>query len=230
MHTADNELITRVRRELAAAGAPERAVDMQRYMKSVMPFHGVRRPEVRSICRIIFDEHPLSSERSVDATVGQLFTTAGRREEHYAALQLARHRRYRAYQTPARVPLYRTLIEIGAWWDTVDEIAANLIGPILLSHPDQVRPTIVEWVTDPNRWLRRTAIIAQLAAKQHTDRDLLTDAIDANTADPDFFIRKAIGWALRQHARTDPQWVRDFVAAREDRLSALSKREARKHL
>ena len=230
MHTADNELIARVRRELAAAGDPDRAIDMQRYMKSAMPFHGVRRPEVRGICRVIFDERPLESERTVDATVEQLFTTAGRREEHYAALQLARHRRYRPYQTPVRVPLYRTLIVTGAWWDTVDEIAANLIGPILLSHPDQVRPTVVEWITDANLWLRRTAIIAQLAAKQNTDRDLLTAAIDANTADPDFFIRKAIGWALRQYARTDPEWVRSFVAAREDRLSGLSKREARKHL
>ncbi|WP_395309163.1 DNA alkylation repair protein [Mycobacterium sp. AMU20-3851] len=230
MHTADEELIARVRRELSAAGDPDRAVAMQRYMKSEMRFHGVRRPEVRSICRIIFDEHPLHSERAVEATVEQMFTTADRREERYAALELARHRRYRSYQTPDRVPLYRALIVAGAWWDIVDEIAANLIGPILCSDPDRVRPTIVGWATDPDLWLRRTAIIAQLAARQNTDLDLLTAVIDANADDPDFFIRKAIGWALRQYARTEPDWVRAFVAAREDRLSGLSKREACKHL
>jgi 3-methyladenine DNA glycosylase AlkD len=78
--------------------------------------------------------------------------------------------------------------------------------------------------------VRRTAIIAQLGAKQRTDLTLLAAAIDANTGDTDFFIRKAIGWALRQYARTDPTWIQAFVDAREDQLSGLSKREARKHL
>ncbi|HET7741859.1 MAG TPA: DNA alkylation repair protein [Mycobacterium sp.] len=227
---ADVELITRVRHELAAAGDPDRAPLMQRYMKSAMPFHGVRLPEVRRICRTVFDTHRLDSEESLDDTVGQLFTAADFREERYAAIQLARYRLYRRYQTPARFPLYRTLIITGAWWDTVDEIAANLIGPILASHPGQVRSTLVAWATDPNLWLRRTAVIAQLGAKHHTDLELLTLAIDANAADTDFFIRKAIGWALRQYARTDPAWVRAFVETREHRLSGLSKREACKHL
>jgi 3-methyladenine DNA glycosylase AlkD len=227
---ADVELIARVRHELTAAGDPDRAPQMQKYMKSAMPFHGVRVPEVRRICRTIFDTHPLDSEESLDDTVGQLFTGATHREERYAALQLARYRLYRRYQTPARVPLYRTLIVTGAWWDTVDEIAANLIGPILASHPGHMRSTLVAWVTDSNLWLRRTAVIAQLGAKHHTDVELLTLAIDANTVDGDFFIRKAIGWALRQYARTDPAWVRAFVEAREHQLSGLSKREACKHL
>lgn len=115
-------------------------------------------------------------------------------------------------------------------WDTVDETAGNLIGPILRSHPGQVRPALVAWATDANLWLRRTTVIAQLGAKQHTDLDLLTLAIDANAADADFFIHKAIGWALRQYARTDPAWMQGFVAARDDQLSGLSKREACKPL
>ena len=87
-----------------------------------------------------------------------------------------------------------------------------------------------EWATDDDRWLRRTAVICQVGAKDRTDLDLLSHAIEANLDDRDFFLRKAIGWALRQHARTDPDWVRAFVAAHDDRLSGLSRREALKHL
>jgi len=87
-----------------------------------------------------------------------------------------------------------------------------------------------DWATDPDRWLRRTVVICQLGAKERTDLDILEKAIDANLDDPDFFLRKAIGWALRQHARSDPDWVRAFVASRGDHMSALSRREALKHL
>ncbi|HEX7824414.1 MAG TPA: DNA alkylation repair protein [Mycobacterium sp.] len=224
------ELIDDVRRELAAAADPARAPAMQQYMKSDMPYYGVRLPDVRRICRPIFAAHPLESDGAFGDAVDRLFACATHREERYAAIELAKHRLYRTYQTPDRLPLYRRLIVAGAWWDTVDDIAGNLIGPILVAHPGEVRPIVLGWATDENPWVRRTAIIAQLGAKQRTDLGLLTAAIDANAPDKDFFIRKAIGWALRQYARTDPAWVREFVDAREDRLSGLSKREARKHL
>lgn len=224
------ELVAAVRRELAAAAEPDRAPAMQAYMKSDMPFHGVRLPDVRRICAPLFHTHTLGSEECFDDTVACLFVDATRREERYAALQLARHRRYRPYQTPERLPLYRRLIVVGAWWDTVDEIAGNLVGPILATYPAQVRPVVLAWATADDMWLRRTAILAQLNAKDRTDLELLTAAVDANADDTDFFIRKAIGWALRQYARTDPAWVRAFVDARGYRLSGLSKREARKHL
>ena len=92
------------------------------------------------------------------------------------------------------------------------------------------RPDRARWAVGDDRWLRRVAVICQVGAKDRTDRVLLSDAILANAADRDFFLRKAIGWALRDYARTDPAWVRDFVAAHEDELSPLSKREALKHL
>ncbi|ULN47871.1 DNA alkylation repair protein [Mycolicibacterium goodii] len=223
-------LIDRVRRELAAAGDPKRAPAMQRYMKSDMPYHGVPMPEVRRICRVIFAQHPLDSASTLEAAVSQLFLEASHREERYAAIQLAEHRLYRPYQTADRIPLYRNLIVAGAWWDTVDEIAGNLVGPILAAHPSEVRLTVVGWATDEDLWLRRTAIIAQLGAKEQTDLALLTYAIEANIGDTDFFIRKAIGWALRQYARVDPDWVRDFVADHETQLSGLSRREALKRI
>jgi 3-methyladenine DNA glycosylase AlkD len=223
-------LITAVRKGLAAAADPVKAPAMQAYMKSEMPYYGVSLPEVRKVCRAVFATHPLNSAEELDDTVEQLFVEASHREERYAALQLADHRLYAEHQTPQRIPLYRQLVTVGAWWDTVDELAGNLIGPILLHFPDEVRPIVLSWTTDQHLWLRRSAIIAQLNHKAMTDLDLLTTAIDTNAADNDFFIRKAIGWALRQYARTNPDWVRRFVDAREDTLSGLSKREARKHL
>ena len=224
------QMIDDVRRELAVAGDPDRAPAMQAYMKSEMPYYGVRLPDVRRICRPIFAAHPIESAGAFDDTVERLFVGATHREERYAALELAKHRLYRSFQTPDRLPLYRRMIIGGGWWDTVDDIAGNLIGPILLAHHTEVRPIVLGWATDGNPWLRRTAIIAQLSAKQRTDPTLLTQAIEANAGDTDFFIRKTIGWALRQYARTDPAWVHAFVDAREDQLSGLSKREARKHL
>lgn len=224
------QMIDDVRRGLAAAGDPDRAPAMQAYMKSELPYYGIRVPDVRRICRPIFAAHPIESAGVFDETVLRLFVGATHREERYAALELAKHRQHSSFQTPDRLPLYRRLIVDGGWWDTVDDIAGNLIGPILLAHPTEVRPIVLGWATDRNPWLRRTAIIAQLGAKQRTDLTLLTQAVDANAGDSDFFIRKAIGWALRQYARTDPAWVRAFVDAREGQLSGLSKREARKHL
>ena len=199
-------------------------------MKSEMPYRGVSLPEVRRLCRPLIAAHPLDTAGEFEHTTRQLFMQATFREERYAAVFLARDRRYRSMQTPDRIPLYRELVVAGAWWDTVDEIASNLIGPILLEQPDRVRPVVATWITDDDRWLRRTSLIAQLTAGDRTDLDLLTAAIDANAADRDFFLRKAIGWALRQYARTDPDWVRRFVDDREDQLSGLSKREACKHL
>jgi 3-methyladenine DNA glycosylase AlkD len=230
LQVAANQLTDGVRQALAAAGDPSRAPAMQEYMKSNIPYYGVRLPDVRRICRPIFSAHPIDSAGAFDDTVERLFVGATHREERYAAVELAKHPLYRPLQTPERIPLYRRLIIAGDWWDTVDDVAGNLIGPILLAHRADVLPTALAWVTDENRWLRRTAIIAQLGSKRHTNLALLTHAIDANSGDTDFFIRKAIGWALRQYARTDPAWVQSFVDAREGQLSGLSKREALKHL
>ena len=95
-------------------------------------------------------------------------------------------------------------------------------------NPAIVRPVVRRWARDTDRWRRRAAVICQIGAKDGTDTALLAEAIEANLADPDFFLRKGIGWALRQHARLDPDWVRTFAATHD--LSPLSRREALKHL
>jgi 3-methyladenine DNA glycosylase AlkD len=121
------------------------------------------------------------------------------------------------------------MIVTGAWWDHVDAVS-HLVGAVLLAHPAELGPLLREWSTDTDRWLRRTSIICQLGFKARTDTDLLATVITANVSDREFFVRKAIGWALRDFARTDPDWVRQFVSAHVAELSPLSRREALKHL
>ena len=208
---------------LAVRADPAAAPGMQAYMKSAVPFLGVAAPARAELLR---DLRPLLVDRAaVTAAADLLWDGARFREERYVATALAR----RLAPQPERLAAHRHWIVTGAWWDHVDEIAARLVGPALGADPAAVTPVLRTWARAPDRWLRRTAVICQLGAKDGTDLELLTEAIEANLDDGDFFLRKGIGWALRQHARTDPDWVRSFVAA-HPALSPLSRKEALKHL
>ncbi len=122
------------------------------------------------------------------------------------------------------------MIVSGAWWDYVDELATHRIGPLLALYQEPMRATMLAWSRDANLWKRRTAIICQVGFKATTDEELLYACIAPNLGDRDFFIRKAIGWALREYAKTRPDAVRRYVREHEDALSPLSRREATKHL
>jgi len=104
------------------------------------------------------------------------------------------------------------------------------VGPILRTESPDVAPTLRTWSTDDDIWRRRTSIIAQVGAKGDTDLDLLTDCLAPNLGRREFFVRKAIGWTLREYAKTDPDWVRRYLADHGDQMSGLSRREASKHL
>lgn len=200
---------------------------MQVYMKSALPFLGVGVPVVRQLTRAVADRHPFTDRAVLERDVRALWDHASWREERYAATALCDTRSARALRSPELLPLYRELIVAGAWWDHVDELARR-VGELRAGWPEEVTPELRGWVSAEDRWLRRAAIICQLGAKSDTDLDLLREAIEANAADREFFVRKAIGWALRDYARTDPDWVRHFLLDHD--LSPLSRREALKHL
>jgi 3-methyladenine DNA glycosylase AlkD len=225
-------VVDAVRTALGGAGDPDRALAQQAYMKSSMPYRGLTSPELKALLRPILADpaYRIAERDDWEGAVRDLWDGATHREERYAATALTGHRAYVAWQDPAVVPLYRHLIVTGAWWDHVDELASNRIGPILLAHNEIITPIVRGWATDDDLWLRRTAIISQLTFREQTDLALLREAIEPNLADSSFWIRKAIGWALRQYARTDPGWVRATVAEYGERLSGLSRREALKHL
>ena len=224
---ADLELIEAVRAALRGAAQPDLAGPMQAYMKSATPFLGVRVPVMRTLTRAEAKLRPFTTSADLVDTVLRLWREAGYREERYAAIALLDAPAARRLSDPAVLPALRELIVTGAWWDYVDELA-HRVGDLLLSWPAEVRPVVLTWTGSDDRWLRRTAIICQLGMRDQTDRELLTIAIDAAIGDSDFFLRKAIGWALREYARTNPAWVRSFADTHE--LSPLSRREALKHL
>jgi 3-methyladenine DNA glycosylase AlkD len=171
----------------------------------------------------------MESREQWEATIRALWDGATHREQWYAAIALARHRPYRAWVDGDAMPLWESLIRAGAWWDVVDDIATHLVRDTVLAHPTVEGLRMRDWAGSDSLWVRRAAIICQVGARDRLDESLLADVIEPNIDDPDFFSRKAIGWALRDHARIDPQWVRSFVAAHPD-LSGLSRREALKHL
>jgi 3-methyladenine DNA glycosylase AlkD len=216
-------LVAAVRAGLEELADPRKAPEMQAYMKSDMPFLGVQKPGRVTLLKSL----PLLESRDEwFEAVQTLWREATYREERYVALSLSGDRRFQSVEL---LPWFDEMIVTGAWWDYVDEIASKRIGPLLRSNPDVVRPLMLKWSVDADRWRRRTSIICQLGFKANTDVDLLEACVDANVDDPDFFLRKGIGWALREFAKTEPGWVRAFVEARPG-LSPLSRREALKHL
>lgn len=224
-------LVDAARTALRAAADPEAAEPMRAYMKSEMPFLGVPKPARTAALKPVFAEHRIVDGVSWRSAVLTLWDGAEFREERYAAVTLAQLKPYAGYATePDATDLYDHLIVTGAWWDFVDEVAIRSVGPVLRAHPAAVTPTIRGWAHDADRWRRRTAVICQIGSKAAIDTDLLAETIEANLADTDFFLRKGIGWALRQHARLDPGWVRRFVAAHDGELSPLSRREALRNI
>jgi len=222
--------LEQLRAELAAAGDPVKAEQQQRYMKSAMPYHGLAAPELRALLRPHLRAFAPTDRAEWERTVLSFWDGATHREEWYAAIALARHRSARSWQDVATLGLYRHLVVTGAWWDVVDETAQHLVGACLRADRSPVTEVMRRWAVDDDLWLRRTSIICQIAHGADVDRDLLTFAIERNLDDPSFWLRKAIGWALRQYARVDPAWVRAYVERLGARMSGLSTREATKHL
>jgi 3-methyladenine DNA glycosylase AlkD len=227
--SGDAALVAAVRTRLAEAGDPAKAPGMQAYMKSAMPYRGVPAPGQRKLATELFRAHPLPDRATWRGTVLELWRDAAYREERYLAIALTGHKAYAGYQDPGELPLYEELIVSGAWWDYVDEVAIRRIGPMLRAYRRELTPVMRAWSRDTDPWKRRSAVICQVQARGETDVELLRDVIAANAADTGFFLRKAIGWALRDYAWHEPGWVRRYVGEHPE-LSGLSRREALKNL
>jgi 3-methyladenine DNA glycosylase AlkD len=223
----DARLVTEIRAALRSVADPAKAEPMRAYMKSDMPFLGVQKPSRALALRPVLRARVLASRAEWEAAIRELWDHASFREERYAATDLAQVRTYGEWAAdPASLPLYDHLIVTGAWWDHVDDIAIRLVGTVLRAHPCETAPLIRAWARDVDRWRRRSSVICQVRAGEDIDVELLRECVLANIDDPDFFLRKGIGWALREHAKTDPAWVRTFVSIHYEQLSPLSRREA----
>ena len=217
------QLVASVRHALRLAADPTRAAAQQAYMKSAMPFLGVRVPEARSTA--LRAAKGIQDAKLLREAARRLWDDAGFREERYAAMALL-------VMAPASdnltvVALIEHMVRSGQWWDYTDDLAHRL-AEMHDRAPVEAAALARRWSRDENLWIRRIAILSQLGRCDRVDAALLDDVIAPNAGDTDFFVRKAIGWALRDYARVDAEWVREYVAEHE--LSPLSGREALKHL
>lgn len=223
-------LLAQLRSELQRAGDSAKAASMQAYMKSTMPCHGVPMAATRRLCKEIFARLHFADAAQWRQWVLALWRQAQFREERYAAIELTEHRLARPFQDLDALPMYEELIVTGAWWDYVDALAAHRLSVLLKKEPAAVSRLMRQWSCCGDLWKRRSAILCQLPLKERTDKVLLADCIEPALTSREFFLRKAIGWALREYAGTEPQWVVDYVRTHAAKLSPLSKREALRKL
>lgn len=212
---------------LRAEADPAKAALMAAYMKTDAPFYGVQKAGRVPVERELVSRYPAERRADYRQAVLALWTQP-HREERYLAVAYGCS--FPQYVTMSSIPLYRRMIVEGAWWDFVDAIAIHLVGQVLLHQRRSTTPKVVAWIEDPDLWLRRSSIIAQIGHKDATDTDLLFGACRRRMHEKEFFIRKAIGWALRDYAKTNPSEVREFLLTHRSGLSGLSFREAAKHL
>jgi 3-methyladenine DNA glycosylase AlkD len=219
-------LVARLVETYGSAADPVRAASMRAYMRDQFPFLGLPTPERRALSRQVLAGVPAPDEDGLRTVALACWELPEREYQYFACDLLARHA---ARCTPGFLPTVEALVTTRSWWDTVDRLAADVTGEIVLRYPAAVS-TMDTWLGSDNLWLARTALLHQLRYKGRTDTDRLFRYCLARAGHRDFFIRKAIGWALRQYAWTDPEPVREFVAAHRGVLSPLSVREALKNL
>ena len=205
---------------------PEKALGMRAYMKSEMPYLGVQTPALKAVCRKVFAAHPIEAQKCWLDTILAIWRNADYREERYAAIRLGEHPAYEEFRTLEALPCYEKMIVDGAWWDYVDAIAPRLVGGLLTRYPEEMKAVMLEWAHSSDIWKRRTSIICQLKFKDATDVDLLHACIEPSIDHTEFFLRKAIAWALREYAKTDPDEVIAYITENAHRLSRFSKKEA----
>ncbi|WP_432071945.1 DNA alkylation repair protein [Streptomyces wuyuanensis] len=209
-----------------AAADPVRAREAAAYMKDVAPFLGIRTPERRALSRAVLDGTPRPAEADCAAIALRCWRLPEREYHYFAADYLRRHV---GRCSSAFVPVARHLIATVSWWDTVDTLAAHVVGALVAADAGLV-PVMDRWIEDDDLWVARTALLHQLRHKEATDAERLFRYCLRQSGHPDFFVRKAIGWSLREYAKTDPDAVRGFVDSARDRLAPLSVREALKNL
>ncbi|WP_409290757.1 DNA alkylation repair protein [Peribacillus sp. SCS-37] len=206
-------------------GSEENRGPMEKYMKNLFPFFGVKSPERKKAVSQFLKETGIHKEAFSHEFVRELWSF-DEREMQYAALDYCG--KYEKCFAKEDIELFRELLVTKSWWDSVDSIAAGLAGAIVSSYPELADEYMDRWAVDDNMWLRRTAILYQLKYKNDTDVERLYRYILENADSREFFIQKAIGWALREYSKTDADSVRSFMERAA--LAKLSVREGSKYL
>ncbi|XP_065185615.1 uncharacterized protein LOC135816151 [Sycon ciliatum] len=208
------------------------AASIKQYMRNQFEFYGLKAPVRRRLDAQIaetVDFAEWTGER-LHSLITLLWAQTHREYQHFAVELARKHLAKVLYDFDHSMDLLRRMITTKSWWDTVDMIAPHLVGALVTRYPARGVPLMDEWIQDKHLWIRRAAILHQLAYKKDCNEERLYRYCLACCAETDFFIRKAIGWALRQHAYLRPSSIKGFVSTNDEKLSSLSKREALKHL
>jgi 3-methyladenine DNA glycosylase AlkD len=207
-----------------ASGDPVRALQMKKYMKDQYVFYGIPTPARRAMMNEHIREFGLPDWKEIEKIARNLWEL-DQREYQFTLVDLMN--RMKKKLIPDNLPLLEYLITTKSWWDTVDGLSGWLVGELFMRHPELIPQTTKKWMASGNIWLQRSCLLFQLKYKKDTDLELLFGFIEELEHHKSFWIRKAIGWTLREYSKTDPLTVQDFVDAHPE-LSGLSKREALK--
>ena len=210
-------------KELKAVANPDDAVAMKAYMKNKFEFLGVKTPARRKLAKAFFKPQ---TDLVIDWNFINEAWNYPYRELQYVALDYLEIRK--KLLAPSDLPRLKKLAQTKSWWDTVDFLD-RLVGSIIAQFPE-TKATILSWSCDEDIWLRRLAIDHQLLRKEETDIEIFEKILVNNLGQTEFFINKAIGWALRDYSKTNPNWVKDFIERHRAEMAALSIREGSKYL
>lgn len=222
-----NDMIKFVQSSFKKLADKQKSIEMAAYMRTTMPFYGVQKPDRSPIYKAIKKDFKPENQVEYEALVLGLWQLP-HREEKYAAIEVALQNKQ--FITTDSLDLYEQLIRDGAWWDFVDVIAVHLVGQTLLDERKKVKSLMDKWIKDDDMWIRRTAILSQNKHKKETDEKMLFDYCEKRMHEREFFIAKAIGWALREYSYTNPKAVKLFLNENKNELAPLSVREGGKRL
>ncbi|MDZ4663313.1 MAG: DNA alkylation repair protein [Bacteroidota bacterium] len=220
------EFVKKVSETLLKNSNAQNARAMEKYVLGQFSFIGLKKPQRAALCKPLFHElKPFITEQWILETVTLLWENS-EREFHYVAIDL--FEKNKKLITPASFKTLEKMIITNSWWDSVDVISSYAIAPLVLNYP-KMKKEMERFSKHKNMWLNRVAIIHQVLYKEHTDTEFLCKVCEHHMHREEFFIRKAIGWALRQYAKTNRMKAYYFVEKNKHKLSGLSYREALKH-
>jgi 3-methyladenine DNA glycosylase AlkD len=220
---AKNEAIAleQLREVFAQNAHPEKALGMAKYMKNLFPFVGISSPERKNMVVELRKDFKPKNAQELKNWVSLLWEMPEREFQYVGMDYLQKDVNLLEIED---IAYFDFLITTKSWWDSIDLISGNYLGKFLIKYPEIFEETVVRFSKSENMWLNRAAIVCQLGYRERTNTDLLERAIVPHLESKEFFHQKAIGWALRQYGKTNPQWVKDFVASHT--LKPLSCREA----
>jgi 3-methyladenine DNA glycosylase AlkD len=218
--------IIQIQKEFASCANASKATGAKAYLLHQFEFYGIQTPERRKICKNFYKTNPVTSHATLATIIKEAFATP-ERELHYFAIELLAY--HHKLWTPKTITLIEWMLIHKSWWDSVDSTNSNVIGKYFIQFPSLLESTTNKWNQSNNFWLQRMSILFQLQYKEKTNTQLLEKYIVNCVGSNEFFINKAIGWALRAYAYTHKKWVIRFVKD-HPQLSNLSKREALKHI